>query len=133
MNPQEPEGVETAAPPTFEERSLKVRASHIRVAGAVRVNEGVLEKIGITSRSIVEIGYGEKRVAVHLFGDRHVRPGEIILRAPDMKRLGVKDGDVVALRSYTKGRAAVRDAFRRAGTRLSRRLDLSEEETKEEE
>ena len=133
MEPRKPEGAETAAPPAFEERTLKVKASHVRVAGAVRVNENLLEAIGVPRRGIVEIGYGTKSVALHLFGDRHVPSQEIVLRPPDMKRLGVKEGEVVTLRSYVKGGAAVRGAFRRAGARLSRRLDLSEPETEGEE
>ena len=133
MEPRTPEGAETAAPPAFEERSLKVKASHVRVAGAVRVNEGVLEAIGVPPRGIAEVGFGTKSVAVHLFGDRHVPSPEIVLRPPDMKRLGVKEGEVVTLRSYVKGGAAVRGAFRRAGARLSRRMDLSEPESEGEE
>ena len=133
MEPRKPEGVVTAAPPVFQERPLKVKASHVRVAGAVRVNEGVLKAVGVSHRDVVEVGYGTKSVALHLFGDRHVPAKEIVLRPPDMKRLGVKEGEVVTLRSYVKGGAAVRGSFRRVGARIARRLDLSEPETEGEE
>ena len=126
-------GTRTTGPPAFDERSLTVKASHVRVGGAVRVNTSVLDAIGVSPRGIAEVGFGEKSVALHLFGDRHVPARAIMLRPPDMKRLGVKEGETVVLRSYVKGGAAVRGAFRRAGSRLSRRLDLSEEEPKEEE
>ncbi len=126
----EQEKVERGQDQPLEGIALVVRQSHVRVGGATRVHESVLERLGAQRRDAVEVGFQDKHVAVHLFADRHVDPRQIVLRPPEMKRLGVKEGERVEVRPYTTGRAAVRGAFARAGARLSRRLDLTDSETK---
>ena len=126
------QGIGTTSPVPEGGHALTVRTSHIRVPGTVRVNESVRADLGVENRETVAVHHGRKSVALHLFGDRHVAPGHVVLRRPDMERLGVRDGESVVLVSYPKGRAALKGAFSRVGARLGRRLDLTDVESKEE-
>lgn len=99
-----------------------VRQSHVASGGTVRVNETVSSELGLAPNAMVEVVFGRKSVAVHLYADGQVEPGQIVLRPEDMHRLGVSEGDQVRMKSYTTAYAATRESFRNVGRRIERRL-----------
>lgn len=107
-------------------RELTVRHSRVNVGGTVRVNDNVPQTLGVDKRDRVEITHGSYAIAVHLFADSHVPPGEIVVRAPDMKRLHVSDGERVQLRTWIPGHKALRGSVARLAQRAAARLDLVE-------
>ena len=122
--------LETIATAPSEGRRLTVRQSHIRTGGTTRIHETVRAEMGFDHRALVEVSYGERSVAVHLFADHHVPVDQIVLRRPDMDRLGVPEGEQVVIRPLKRGRAAMRDAFGRFNARLEagfRRSDTDSE------
>ena len=111
---------------TDEGRALRVRQSHVRTGGTTRINEGVRAELGGDRRTLVEVRFEGKSVAVHLFADPHVPVDRIVLRRPEMTRLGVPEGGEVHLRPMRSARSSVRDAMGRLGRRVGVGLDVSE-------
>lgn len=114
-----------------EGRAFAVRPSRVRTGGTSRIHESALSELGVNKGDLVEVEFGDRRLALHLYGDAHVARDQIVLRMPDMKRLGVEAGGSVKVRPYARGWTAVRGAARRFGSGLSQRLDLSDRPTEE--
>lgn len=112
-------------------RAFAVRPSRVRTGGTSRIHESALTDLGVNKGDLVEVESGGRRLALHLYGDAHVAPDQIVLRPPDMKRLGVGAGASVTVRPYARGWEAVRGAARRFGTGLSERFDLADRPTEE--
>lgn len=77
------------------------------------MHDSVLQDLGVETKSIVVVQAGKKQLALHLFADRHVDPQHIVLRMPDMRRLGVRAGESVSLRPHVPVRQMIRRPFRR--------------------
>lgn len=119
------------SPEEGEGRAFAVRPSRVRTGGTSRIHESALHELGVNKGDLVEVESGDRRLALHLYADAHVARDQIVLRSPDMKRLGVEAGASVTVRPYVRGWAAARGAARRFGRGLSERLDLSDRPTEE--
>ena len=110
-----------------EGRELTVRRSHVRVAGSTRIHESVLNELGVGKGDVVDVGFGARHLALHLYADPHVRPDHIVLRHPDLERLGAHEGDQVRVRPHLRSWDALRRRTARIGQRVAKRLDLTDE------
>ena len=110
---------------------LTVRRSHVRIAGATRVNDAILAKLGGARKDLVVVAHDKRSVALHVFADPMVPKGSISLRTPAMQRLGVKEGEQVTLLPYTTAREVVGTSLRRAAKRLGRKMDVEDDEEKD--
>jgi len=80
--------------------SLKVRKSDIERVGVVRVNDEVLNKLGVEEGERVVISKDEQMILRKAFGDKSVKKDEIFLRLKAREKLGVKEGDKVKVEDY---------------------------------
>ena len=108
-------------------RELTVRRSRVRLAGSTRIHESVLSELGLDKGDVVDVGFGPRHLALHLYADAHVRPDHIVLRHPDLERLGAHEGDRVRVRPHVRSWAALRRGTAKIGHRLAKRLDLDDE------
>ena len=78
---------------------LTVMKSPIKVDGTCRVPESVLPVIGMEEKAQLAIHYEGESILCTMFADHLIPDGAIKLRAADMERLGVKDGESVIVGS----------------------------------
>lgn len=103
-------------------RPLTVRSSDIRPGGAVRIHESVRAELGLASNTLVEVNFGKRTLALRLFADERIGRDEILLREPDMRRLGVAIGEQVEIRPYLPAAVIVREGARDLGRGIERKL-----------
>lgn len=110
---------------------LKVELSRVSVRGIARMNEAVMESLGLKAKAPIVVTRGGRAVLVHVFGDRFVGKGTIRLRKAAMSRLQVKEGERVSVTPHVTYIESTRKAVKKAAHRIRKGLKRRREQKKQ--
>ncbi|MBN1539760.1 MAG: hypothetical protein JW939_06410 [Candidatus Thermoplasmatota archaeon] len=110
--------------------SLPVQRSKISSVeeGIARVHSSHMDMFSDQETGMVVIRNGKKRTVVKIVGDRFAPANMIILRAGDMERLDVNEGDKVDIEPYQKLSGELKETWQKFVSRFKKK---DKEEDKE--
>ncbi len=97
------------------ELELKARESVIRVGGHARLNPSNLKAAGLKSAGPMRVKAKGREVILTVVSDGTVGTGEVVIRAPDLRRLKVATGAKVTVSGHELISATARRQAREAG------------------
>jgi len=107
-----------AIPKDAPKLELRARESVIRVGGHARLNPSNIKAAGLESPGPMRVRAGRREVVLTVVSDGTVGPDEVVIRAPDLRRLRVETGARVTVSGHELLAEAARRQAREAGQRV---------------